>query len=148
MSFLQAPLQSSTEPVQSQMNFNPNISQISHNTSLSTIPHQGPAGQGHFYGNLPQHAGRPPNNNQNQYAYIPSPTICRNPKDFDNGSDVSSILKGSPKQLLFSNQSTPVRKETKVYKPVLRSPMKPAPAQRPTARVTIPEEVMCVAKTV
>ena len=61
---------------------------------------------------------------------------------------MSSILKGSPKQLLFSNQSTPVRKETKVYKPVLRSPMKPAPAQRPTARVTIPEEVMFVAKTV
>ena len=174
------------------MNFDPNISQISHNTSLSTIPFVPPVGQGDFYGNqatvghphsnqlpmghfhsnqfsgghshsnqLPGHPHgnqlpgsnlydnqpklpvKQPMNNKNQFAYIPSPSISRDPKDFDNTSDVSSILlKGSPKQLMFSNQSTPVKKEPKVYKPVLRSPMKPAPVQRQTGRVTIPEEVM------
>ena len=134
--FFQAPIQSSTEPVVSQMNIMPDISQISHNTSLSTIPHVDPINQPFLQ------PGRPPDKNQNQYAYIPSPSLCRNPKDFDNGSDVSSILKGSPKQLLFSNQSTPVRKETKVYKPVLRSPVKQPSYQRQTANVTIPEEVI------
>ena len=180
----QAPVQSSAEPVHSQMNFDPNISQISHNTSLSTIPFLPPVGQGDYYGNqapagyqlpvghflnnqpvgghphsnqLPSnqlqtfhpHGSQPllpvkkPMNNKNQYEYIPSPSISRNPKDFDNASEVSSILlKGSPKQLVFSNQSTPVKKEPKAYKPVLRSPLKPGPVQRQMARVTIPEEVI------
>ena len=175
----QPPVQSSTEPVHSQMNFDPNISQISHNTSLSTIPFVPPVGQCDYYGNQaptgyqlpvgqfpnnqpvgghPQSnqmpACRPldnqptlpvkkPLNNKNQYAYIPSPSISRNPKDFDNTSDVSSILlKGSPKQLVFSNHSTPVKKEPKVYKPVQRSPMKPGPVQRQMVKVTIPQEVI------
>lgn len=136
---------------------------MSHNTTLSTIPYVPPVGQGDFcgnqayeghrygsqipvsqaHGNYAQAPVRQPITDQNQYAYIPSPVICRNPKDFDNVSDVSSILlKGSPKQLMFSNQSTPVRKEPKVYKPVVRSPMKPTPVHRQTGRVTIPEEVL------
>ena len=138
----QAPIQSSQEPAVAQMNINPDISQISHNTTLSTIPYQDPVAQPNGFQQQEQPPDRRMNGGQNRFAYIPSPSLCRNPKDFDNGSDVSSILmKGSPKQLLFSNQSTPIRKEPKVYKPVLRSPVKQPSYQKPTGRFTIPQEV-------
>ena len=140
-SHFQAPIQSSQEPVVAQMNINPDISRISHNTTLSTIPYQDPVAQPNGFQQQEQ-PDRRMNGRQNPFAYIPSPSLCRNPKDFDNASDVSSILmKGSPKQLLFSNQSTPIRKEPKVYKPVLRSPVKQPSYQKPTGRVTIPQEV-------
>ncbi|XP_060071510.1 uncharacterized protein LOC132551385 [Ylistrum balloti] len=59
-------------------------------------------------------------NTSHQYSYVPSPSLYYNPRD--NGSDISTFSKATPKQsLTFNNHSTPT---PKVHKPVLRSPVK------------------------
>ncbi|XP_052266418.1 uncharacterized protein LOC127868591 isoform X1 [Dreissena polymorpha] len=123
----------------------PNISSISHNTSYSTIPFGDP---GVIHGNLITHVPQVPrtvpsqgvgsSQASNPFIYPSSPSLLINPNDRDNVSDVSGFAKATAKQLVFSNQSTPV--PAKHYKPIQHSPMKQTSAQRNKGKVSIPEK--------
>lgn len=125
----------------------PNISSISHNTSYSTIPHRDP-------GMIPTAASAPnmsviksqeegSSKSSNPFIYPSSPSLLMNPRDRDNASDVSGFAKATPKQLIFSNQSTPVHAAVqKMYKPIQHSPMKQVSSRsKHSNRFNIPEEV-------
>ncbi|CAC5424654.1 CCP110 [Mytilus coruscus] len=58
---------------------------------------------------------------QKPFSYISSPSLYFNPRDRDNESDISTFSRGTPKQSLKFNHSTP---SPKTYKPVLHSPVK------------------------
>ncbi|XP_063444831.1 uncharacterized protein LOC134725162 isoform X2 [Mytilus trossulus] len=58
---------------------------------------------------------------QKPFSYISSPSLYFNPRDRDNESDISTFSRGTPKQSLKFNHSTP---SPKAYKPVLHSPVK------------------------
>lgn len=126
----------------------PNISNISHNTSYSTIPHREP---GMFQGTQAHpsalgviHSQEPAlSGTRNPFIYPTSPSLYINPKDQDNASesDVSGFAKATPKQLVFSNQSTPVPL-AKVYKPIQHSPVKQTTAQQQDSwRYVVPNKV-------
>lgn len=131
----------------------PNVSSISHNTSYSTIPHLDP---GVMPRNLAASAApvmstihsQEPGSSQstNPFIYPSSPSLYLNPKDRDNASEVSSFAKATPKQLSFSNHSTPVQQPPpaqKFYKPIQHSPVKQVSSKpKPSDRRTIPQEVL------
>lgn len=131
----------------------PNISSVSHSTSYSTIPHQNP---GFLRGNQAQRNplgvihSQDPGSSQasNPFIYPSSPSLYINPKDRDNMSEVSGFAKATPKQLVFSNHSTPVQ-ATKTYRPIQHSPVKQATAQSQSSeRYVIPEKVgACISRT-
>jgi len=64
------------------------------------------------------------------------------PQDHDAASDMSGIVKATPRQLCFSNQSTPklVTTQSRVYKPIQHSPKKPLHRNR-DSRLNIPDKV-------
>lgn len=73
------------------------------------------------------------------YSYVASPSLNVHPRDRDNGSDISTFSKGTPKQsLVFTNQTTPT---PKIHKPVLRSPVKQPSLPQRSGRYSIPEKV-------
>lgn len=126
----------------------PNISSISHNTSYSTIPTRDP-------GMKPPAASAPnmsviksqdqgSSQSSNPFIYPSSPSLYMNPRDRDNASDVSGFAKATPKQLIFSNQSTPVHAvPQKVYKPIQHSPMKQVSQKsKQSNQFSIPEKVI------
>lgn len=126
----------------------PNISDISHNTSYITIPHREP---GMYQGNRAYqpalgviHSQDPGlSGASNPFIYPMSPSLYVNPKDRDDASesDVSGFAKATPKQLVFSNQSTPVP-SARVYKPIQHSPVKQMPARhQDSGRYVIPKKV-------
>ncbi|XP_069123176.1 serine-rich adhesin for platelets-like isoform X2 [Argopecten irradians] len=82
----------------------------------------------------------PPHNDHDtshQYSYVPSPSLYYNPRD--NGSDISTFSKATPKQsLTFNNHSTPT---PKIHKPVLRSPIKQPSLSFPDQQVVVPDFV-------
>ncbi|XP_053392800.1 uncharacterized protein LOC123562253 isoform X2 [Mercenaria mercenaria] len=124
----------------------PNMSSISHNTSYSTIPHRDPGMQrGNPASTQPLGVihSQDPSSSQtsNPFIYPSSPSLYINPKDRDNVSEVSGFAKATPKQLVFSNQSTPVR-VTKTYKPIQHSPVKQMSSQRQdSGGYVIPDKV-------
>jgi len=129
----------------------PNISGISHNTSYSTIPHRdpsmaAPAALNSSTHNMSVIPSQDPCMNQsiNPFIYPSSPSLYMNPRDRDNASDVSGFAKATPMQLVFSNQSTPVRAAPqKVFKPIQHSPMKQVSNRGKHAnRFNIPEKVI------
>ncbi|KAK3612243.1 hypothetical protein CHS0354_039523 [Potamilus streckersoni] len=79
----------------------------------------------------------------NHYSYIPSPGLYANPKDHADISDISSFAKGSPKQLVFSNQSTPnpCNKEFTMPAAMVRSQAKHPTAVVQYQHLIIPEEI-------
>ena len=124
----------------------PNMSSISHNTSYSTIPHRDP---GMLRGNqapsqqlgVIQSQDPSSSHSSNPFIYPSSPSLYINPKDRDNVSEVSGFAKATPKQLVFSNQSTPVP-AARTYKPIQHSPMKQMSTRcQDIGRYTIPDKV-------
>lgn len=74
---------------------------------------------------------------QKQYTYISSPSLYFNPKDRDTESDISTFSKGTPKQSLKFNHSTP---SPKTYKPLVHSPVKEVQNVWTSSTVVYPEE--------
>ncbi|OWF47774.1 hypothetical protein KP79_PYT06217 [Mizuhopecten yessoensis] len=92
---------------------------------------QGHNDQGESYQSPP----RDDANTSHQYSYVPSPSLYYNPRD--NGSDISTFSKATPKQsLTFNNHSTPT---PKIHKPVLRSPIKQPSLAFSDQHVVVPE---------
>ncbi|WAQ96625.1 CP110-like protein [Mya arenaria] len=101
---------------------------------------QGYKGQGAPGGMAPpQNQDMNSSQSTNPFIYPSSPSLLINPKDRDNTSEVSGFAQATPKQLVFSNQSTPV--QTKAYKPIQHSPMKPVSSQRRKDRFSIPAKL-------
>lgn len=74
------------------------------------------------------------------FSYVASPSLNIHPRDRDNGSDISTFSKGTPKQsLVFTNQTTPT---PKMHKPVLRSPVKQPSLPQKSGRYSIPEKAL------
>ncbi|XP_060571470.1 transcriptional regulator ATRX-like isoform X2 [Ruditapes philippinarum] len=122
----------------------PNMSSISHNTSYSTIPNRDPGMLKGIQSPLQQLSvikSQDPgsSHSSNPFIYPSSPSLYINPKDRDNVSEVSGFAKATPKQLVFSNQSTPVP-VVRTYKPIQHSPLKQM-SNPHQSRYTIPDAV-------
>ena len=78
----------------------------------------------------------------NPYIYPTSPSVCQNPAERDDQSDVSSFVKAMPRQLVFSNQSTPVpMPKVSTRQPVMHSPAKKPSQAWAVGKPYIPEQV-------
>lgn len=75
---------------------------------------------------------------QKPFSYISSPSLYFNPRDRDNESDISTFSRGTPKQSLKFNHSTP---SPKAYKPVLHSPVKEVQNAWTSSTMVYPESV-------